>query len=670
MNEKGVNKREWVKTAAIIFLSVMLVLTFFSNTIMNYSLPEVSTKYVESGTITAKIRGTGIVESGDPYEVIAQESRKVLSVAVKEGDLVQKGDVLFYLEDTDSEELKAAKAALEEAEKMLEAAQSDYENALLNADITASDIDQAIRDVSPEVYRSQITNLQKEIATVKEKIKPLKEQEAQLTQTISDFAKQIEYEQTKISGVDSAYGAAKEKLDAAKARLELATSALANANAAVRSAEETLNDSVNTPTEQVVADLLTAWNTAKTEAEDADTAASDAEAEATEAETEALEAEAAANADPGNSSLATAASTKRTEANSKRQEARDKRQEADAKAQTADTKKTEYETKKATRDAAVQKVTNARAAKTGAEQELSSAQTAKNTAESEFAEAQKNSGSQTAVIENLTKAKNDYDLELYGVQKNLKMAEDELASKQEKLQELMSAIGNVTNLEARLDAIEEAEKKVAECTAEVEKELAKVKGATITADISGIVNSINVVAGKTFQYQETLAVLQPEGQGCTMSFSVTNEQAKRLSVGDRAELVNSWRYDDLNVVLTSIKPDKSNPSQNKLLTFSITGEIVAGQSLSVSVGQKSATYDFIVPNSALKEDSNGKFILIVESKSSPLGNRYIATRVDVEVIASDDTQSAIRGGLMGYEYVITTATKPVEAGKQVRLSDN
>lgn len=647
MNEKGVNKREWVKTAAIIFLSVMLVLTFFSNTIMNYSLPEVSTKYVESGTITAKIRGTGIVESGDPYEVVAQESRKVLSVAVKEGDLVQKGDVLFYLEDTDSEELKAAKAALEEAEKMLEAAQSDYENALLNADITASDIDQAIRDVSPEVYRSQITNLQKEIATVKEKIKPIKEQEAQLTQTISDFAKQIEYEQTKISGVDSAYGAAKEKLDAAKARLELATSALANANAAVRSAEETLNDSVNTPTEQVVADLLTAWNTAKTEAEDADTVASAAEAEATEAENN------------GASDAAT-----------KRQEARDKRQEADAKAQTADTKKTEYETKKATRDAAVQKVTNARAAKTGAEQELSSAQTAKNTAESEFAEAQKNSGSQTAVIENLTKAKNDYDLELYGVQKNLKMAEDELASKQEKLQELMSAIGNVTNLEARLDAIEEAEKKVAECTAEVEKELAKVKGATITADISGIVNSINVVAGKTFQYQETLAVLQPEGQGCTMSFSVTNEQAKRLSVGDRAELVNSWRYDDLNVVLTSIKPDKSNPSQNKLLTFSITGEIVAGQSLSVSVGQKSATYDFIVPNSALKEDSNGKFILIVESKSSPLGNRYIATRVDVEVIASDDTQSAIRGGLMGYEYVITTATKPVEAGKQVRLSDN
>ena len=36
--------REWVKNAAIIFLAVLLVLTFFSNTIMNRSLVEVATE--------------------------------------------------------------------------------------------------------------------------------------------------------------------------------------------------------------------------------------------------------------------------------------------------------------------------------------------------------------------------------------------------------------------------------------------------------------------------------------------------------------------------------------------------------------------------------------------------------------------------------------------------
>jgi hypothetical protein len=77
----------------------------------------------------------------------------------------------------------------------------------------------------------------------------------------------------------------------------------------------------------------------------------------------------------------------------------------------------------------------------------------------------------------------------------------------------------------------------------------------------------------------------------------------------------------------------------------------------------------VVPNSAIREDNNGKFILTVESKSSPLGNRYVATRVDVEVIASDDTSSAITAALYGYEYVITTSTQPVEAGQYVRFSE-
>ena len=56
---KGSRKREWIKNIAIIFLTIMLILTFFSNTMMNYSLPQVATRYVESGSISAQIRGTG-----------------------------------------------------------------------------------------------------------------------------------------------------------------------------------------------------------------------------------------------------------------------------------------------------------------------------------------------------------------------------------------------------------------------------------------------------------------------------------------------------------------------------------------------------------------------------------------------------------------------------------
>ena len=59
--ETKVKNREWVKDAAIIFLVVLLILTFFSNTIMNRTLPEVATAEVTNGAIVAKVRGSGTV---------------------------------------------------------------------------------------------------------------------------------------------------------------------------------------------------------------------------------------------------------------------------------------------------------------------------------------------------------------------------------------------------------------------------------------------------------------------------------------------------------------------------------------------------------------------------------------------------------------------------------
>ena len=93
--ENKPKNREWVKTAAIIFLAVLLVLTFFSNTINNRLLPEVATVAVTDGSITAKVRATGKVSAIGNNEVKATGTRTVAAVKVKEGQEVNEGDVLF-----------------------------------------------------------------------------------------------------------------------------------------------------------------------------------------------------------------------------------------------------------------------------------------------------------------------------------------------------------------------------------------------------------------------------------------------------------------------------------------------------------------------------------------------------------------------------------------------
>ena len=59
----------------------------------------------------------------------------------------------------------------------------------------------------------------------------------------------------------------------------------------------------------------------------------------------------------------------------------------------------------------------------------------------------------------------------------------------------------------------------------------------------------------------------------------------------------------------------------------------------------------------------------VKSKSSPLGNRYYAERINVEVLASDEVSSAVSGMISNGDYIISTASKPVKPGDQVRMKD-
>lgn len=571
MNENGGKKRrEWVKNAAIIFLSVMLVLTFFSNTFMNYSLPEVAAQYVQSGTITAKIRGTGTVESGDPYNVKISETRTISSVLVKTGDKVEKGAPLLLLEDKESKELTDAQAALDKA--ML-----DFELALLSGDISNS----AFQNVqngnvsSLNTYQSRIVAAEAEI---------------------DKWQKQVDEATTAINQLKTA----QVNVDAGGAPDTSSEQNKVNVAQAALNSDEI----------KIAKDKISEW--------------------------QAAQATCQATIDKYNEKIASSVSGNGFV-----------NQVTEDEYQLAVKNRDQYQSLINERQAFINNNTD----KVKAYDEKVKALADANKALTE------KQNSKTNSTNSLTVQTQNWQTELDKRNIQLKAAQDTKA-------QLLKDISTELNLDYQLDSLKKQRDDIA-------KLQENAVGASIEAPISGTITSVTVKAGDEAQPDTALVTMQPEGKGFTMSFSVTNDQAKRLSVGDKADLVNSWRYSDMDITLASIKPDTTDPGQKKLLTFDITGdEVTPGQSLNVSVGQKSANYDLIVPNSAIREDSNGKFILIVESKSSPLGNRYVATRVDVEVLASDDTQSAVSGALYGSEFVITTSTQPVEAGKLVRLANN
>ena len=624
--ENGVRKREWVKTAAIILLAVLLVLTFFSKTIMNASLPEVATQQVSSGAINARIRGQGTVEASEVYNVTIKQTRKVASVLVKTGQEINVGDTLFVLEAEDSEELK-------QAETDLETLQQNYDKSLIEAGNTAAQENRDVQ-VAREAYNealavyNQYTNVsamqlttaitaaENELESLTAQSKAISEHLKQLQtekETLDSKVSQAEAQVKEMEAAEDKYSELKKATNAYEADLvvygEYYKQLLAVTNERESSVEKDTSDVVSkvhiyaqpvasgycqkdTLLYSYLADkapdlaenagvITTAYNTITKDLETLETLCTEYSRLSVVYNKNALE-----NA----------------------------RTELDGLKRNAD---------------------NLTAQIKNCTDQVSAAETATANKQTE--------------IDKLSKASSAAE-----TVKSTKKTLEDLVFKQN--------LGDSSSIdmEASKKAIERKQEEVAKLRENADE-------LEVKSSVSGTIASISASAGKSIGGEEQpLATINVTDRGFTVKIDVTSEQAKKVKVGDTAELVNFWGGD---AVATLDQITNSQSSGSRTLVFTLTGDIQAGQNVTLSIGQKSANYDALIPLSGLREDSNGKFVYVLQSKNSPLGSRYIATRVTVQELARDDKSAAVSGISQG-DFIITTSNKPVEAGKQVRLADN
>lgn len=563
MAEEKVKKREWVKNAAIIFLSIMLVLTFFSNTFLLRSLPEVSTQSVSSGTINTKIRGSGTVAANQTYNVTIDQTRKVDTILVKVGQEVKAGDVLFTLEEGDSKDLEEAKENLANAElqyqiKLLEAMKDSGNSSTAAAAREAYNTWKEAKDNASNIYAG------------------LKA----------------------VNSAKAALSAAQSSRDEAKQHLVI-----------LAGGEDKLADIVN------LKELLTqAEKNLRNSEQEVAKAAADPDYINTESPNhgaaEARYLDAVATRDAWNA----AASDYRV------------------KLEAYNVPETEY-------NVLYDKYVSA-------EQAAAAAQSSYESTVAKYGELTEESYKQAN--EAVTAAEKAYD-----------SAMETLRTEQnnEEIQKKIDALNN-----------SQEQKNLEKLRKQVEELSGNGGSNEVTAKVAGTVSEINVKAGSDANAQDTLAVIELTDRGYTVSISVTAEQAKKVTVGDSAEVSTYWWGSDIKATLESIKNDPQSGGKSKLLVFTLSGDVDPGQNVNLTIGQKSQNYDSIVPKSAVRSDTNGKFVLIMTQKSSPIGNRYVATRVDVQVLAEDDVSAAVTGLSYG-DYVITTSSKPIEAGTLVRMAE-
>lgn len=642
-NENRSPRKEVIKNIAIVFLAVLLVLTFFSNTFMNYTLPQVSAVYVSQGTISEQIRGSGTVEAAESYEVKFDQTRTIKSVAVKTGQTINAGDTLFELEDSDSDELTQAQKDLDDKEL-------DYKKAVL-----------AQSDSSK--YQSDYLEIQKAE-------KELSELQAKYQAALAGT--------DPLSSALNDYNSLKSRSDKLTKEKEDLSNQLSAVNA------DTSDDMINLTGDYYdtlradkdrVTELEKKVETAQADYDDLskDVGADTDYASKIEETRKAIESATVelnqlyislynAKADDDTTSISASIATKSLEIDQLQRDL------------------SNYLAKSTTSGVLKTKLKNAESTLNKAKKNLNSAKdTLSNDVRSIKLEIKAKLDKVTAELDDVTlkltnagTAKDDATAAGYLSASQLELKISEQKDTVDNLYaalEIKKQTDSVTNESNQLD-LEAKKKDIERQKKKVEKLKSEAFDAVVTAKMGGTVESVSVTAGSEVAAGTVAAVISVSDLGYTVSFSVKNDQAKKVKVGDKAEITSWYWGDSFSATLSEVKTDTANPQTQKTLVFNVTGsDISTGQTITLSMGSKGQPYSAVVPNAAVREDSNGKFVLVMEAKSSPLGNRYKAVRYDIEVLAKDDNNTAVNG-LMGSEYVITTSTKPIQAGDQVRPAES
>ena len=749
MSNDSASRRAWIKNAAIIFLVILLLLTFFSNTILNYSLPEVSAQYTSSGTLSTAIKASGTVKANASYNVVYEadaadsadgvaQTRKVVSVFVKEGQTVEKDAPILELKGGASEQLKSAQDEYDKLKREYDLGILGDNVSNITSDKTISDAQKALENAKDELAKLQknyndllsgvdtTTILQNQISALEDTIENLTDQQTEMTNKITEVNGIISEAKALIEKDVLSNQTVAEKLAAAEEAYNSISSEYDTLKKETDFYKERLDEIKKVSGDVTEANKLTQQlKTLQNELDSLDTEYS-RYVEDTEDELDALyqavlDAKKVWEDTPETSETdeneITVSSMTKDEAYQKYQEALNAYDKAERnyKRQVED-----YNTKFDKLEEQISDIKD-KLNVIGmpevddifdytVDYDLASAQKDYDEASAKLTELETKYTDAKTKYESLIKQNsaedtvNEYSLILETYKNEESSLKDTIKQKNKELESLKKQLSDsTTNLtpEALAEKIKEqknsvdsleAALKITQATEnqttttnkltredqkkQLEKLAAKIEtyknapeNTQVTAPIAGKITAINFTAGESVTSGNTVASIEIADKGYIVEISMAADQARKIQVGTPCSVVNSWWYSNIEASVTGMRSDPSSQGKNRIITITVSGDVSEGQTLNFSIGDKSQSYDSVLPNSAIREDNDGKFVLVVESKKTPLNMRYTAKRVDIEVLASDDTQSAV-SGLYGSEFVITNSTVPIADKQQVRLAEN
>ena len=186
----------------------------------------------------------------------------------------------------------------------------------------------------------------------------------------------------------------------------------------------------------------------------------------------------------------------------------------------------------------------------------------------------------------------------------------------------------------------------------------------ILSESTGLLADLSLEENMVTTGNEVIGICT-SGNGLTLTFQASKEDANNIL---KYEPKLTATQEELKEELRSFDPDINTLGQN-MVTFTAklreTGWTDKGISITGDLWR--SDYDLCVPMSALRQDSDGYFVYVMETTQTLMGTDKRIVRRDVYIENTDGRYAAVSGNISSNDQVILSSSKPLSDGDSVRV---
>ena len=186
----------------------------------------------------------------------------------------------------------------------------------------------------------------------------------------------------------------------------------------------------------------------------------------------------------------------------------------------------------------------------------------------------------------------------------------------------------------------------------------------ILSESTGLLADLSLEENMVTTGNEVIGICT-SGNGLTLTFQASKEDANNIL---KYEPKLTATQEELKEELRSFDPDINTLGQD-MVTFTAklreTGWPDKGISITGDLWQ--SDYDLCIPMSALRQDSDGYFVYVMETTQTLMGIDKRVVRRDIYIENTDGRYAAVSGNISSNDQVILSSSKPLSDGDSVRV---